>query len=101
LQFVYQKGIGYGSSWDCVRRRCTVLADSPVGLAAYFLDHDQRSYRMISRVFAGQEEGLTRDDVLDNVTLTWLTGTAVSRAGSTGRTRPGSSASEASRSRWP
>ena len=54
------------------------LADSPVGLAAYFLDHDQRSYRLISRVFAGQAAGLTRDDILDNVTLTWLTGTAVS-----------------------
>jgi hypothetical protein len=53
-------------------------ADSPIGLATIFLDHDQRSLAMISRVFAGASEGLTRDDVLDNVTLTWLTNTAVS-----------------------
>ena len=59
---------------DAARRE----TDSPVGLAAYFLDHDERSYRLIARVFAGGSEGLTRDDVLDNVTLTWLTETAVS-----------------------
>jgi pimeloyl-ACP methyl ester carboxylesterase len=53
-------------------------ADSPVGLATVFLDHDQPSLAMISRVFAGKSEGLTRDDVLDNITLTWLTNTAVS-----------------------
>ena len=56
------------------------IADSPVGLAAYFLDHDARSYEMIARVFAGGAEGLTRDDVLDNITLTWLTNTALSGA---------------------
>ena len=54
------------------------IADSPVGLAAYFLDHDARSYELIARVFAGASEGLTRDDVLDNVTLAWLTNTGVS-----------------------
>src|SRR4029450_354917 len=54
------------------------IADSPVGLAAYFLDHDARSYELITRVFQGQSEGLTRDDVLDNVTITWLTNTGVS-----------------------
>jgi len=54
------------------------VADSPVGLATIFLDHDQPSLAMISRVFAGKSEGLTRDDVLDNITLTWLTNTAVS-----------------------
>ncbi len=53
-------------------------ADSPIGLATIFLDHDQLSLAMISRVFAGKSEGLTRDDVLDNITLTWLTNTAVS-----------------------
>ena len=56
------------------------LADSPVGLAAWMLDHDARSYDLIARVFAGGPEGLTRDDVLDNVTLYWLTNTAVSSA---------------------
>ncbi|KAA9158295.1 epoxide hydrolase, partial [Microbacterium lushaniae] len=56
------------------------IADSPVGLAAWMLDHDARSYDLISRVFAGESEGLTRDDVLDNITLYWLTETAVSSA---------------------
>ena len=62
------------------RRRCTALADSPVGLAAFMLDHDARSYELIARVFDGQPEGLTRDDVLDNITLFWLTNTAISSA---------------------
>src|SRR5207302_2824620 len=53
---------------------------SPVGLAAYFLDHDAWSYALISRVFSGEAAGLTRDDVLDNITLTWLTNTAISGA---------------------
>ena len=56
------------------------IADSPVGLAAWFLEHDLRSYQMIARAFDGQREGLTRDDVLDNLTLTWLTNTAISSA---------------------
>ena len=56
------------------------LADSPVGLAAWILDHDIRSYQMIARVFDGKPEGLSRDDVLDNITLYWLTNTAVSSA---------------------
>jgi pimeloyl-ACP methyl ester carboxylesterase len=43
-----------------------------------FLDHDARSYELISRVFQGQAEGLTRDDILDNITITWLTNTALS-----------------------
>jgi hypothetical protein len=54
------------------------LVDSPVGLAV--CDHDIRSYQMIARVFDGKPEGLTRDDVLDNVTLYWLTNTAISSA---------------------
>jgi pimeloyl-ACP methyl ester carboxylesterase len=56
------------------------LADSPVGLATYMIDHDARSLELIARVFDGQSEGLTRDDVLDNVTLFWLTNTGVSAA---------------------
>ncbi|WP_104140940.1 epoxide hydrolase family protein [Arthrobacter sp. ZGTC131] len=54
------------------------LTDSPVGLAAFLMDHDAASLAMISRSFAGEPEGLTRDDFLDNTTLTWLTTTAVS-----------------------
>jgi len=61
------------------------IEDSPVGLAAWMLDHDARSYALISRVFAGQSEGLTRDDILDNITLYWLTNTAVRRLVSTGK----------------
>jgi pimeloyl-ACP methyl ester carboxylesterase len=56
------------------------LADSPAGLAAFMLDHDARSLELISRVFDGQTEGLSRDDVLDNITLFWLTRTAISAA---------------------
>ena len=56
------------------------IADSPVGLAAWMLDHDADSLALIARVFDGQTEGLTRDDVLDNVTLYWLTNTGVSSA---------------------
>ena len=56
------------------------IADSPVGIAGYFLDHDARSLALISRAFDGQREGLTRDDILDNVTITWLTNTFVSGA---------------------
>jgi pimeloyl-ACP methyl ester carboxylesterase len=54
------------------------IADSPVGLAAWILDHDALSYELIARVFDGRSEGLTRDDVLDNITHFWLTNTAVS-----------------------
>ena len=56
------------------------IADSPIGLAAYFLDHDLRSYELIRRVFDGGSEGLTRDDVLDNIAIAWLTNTAISGA---------------------
>jgi pimeloyl-ACP methyl ester carboxylesterase len=56
------------------------LEDSPVGLAAWMLDHDARSLSLIARVFDGKSEGLTRDDILDNATLYWLTKTAVSSA---------------------
>ena len=78
LQFVYQKGIAYGFQMGLRPQTLYGIANSPIGLAAYFLDHDARSYELISRVFAGEPEGLTRDDILDNITLTWLTNTAIS-----------------------
>jgi pimeloyl-ACP methyl ester carboxylesterase len=57
------------------------IADSPVGLAAWLIDHDATSMALISRVFVdGAQEGLTRDDVLDNITHYWLTNTGVSSA---------------------
>src|SRR6202521_1167992 len=78
LSFVYAKGIGYGFQMGLRPQTLYGIADSPVGLAAYFLDHDARSYELIARVFNGQSEGLTRDDILDNITITWLTNTALS-----------------------
>ena len=78
LSFVYAKGIGYGFQLGLRPQTMYGIADSPIGLAAYFLDHDARSYELIARVFNGRREGLTRDDVLDNITLTWLTNTALS-----------------------
>ncbi|HXB06992.1 MAG TPA: epoxide hydrolase [Puia sp.] len=80
LQFVYSKGIAYGFQMGLRPQTLYGIMDSPVGLAAYYLDHDARSYAMITRVFNGGAEGLTRDDVLDNITITWLTNTALSGA---------------------
>jgi pimeloyl-ACP methyl ester carboxylesterase len=80
LQREYQKGIAYGYQMGLRPQTLYGIADSPVGLAAYFLDHDAASYELISRVFAGEKEGLTRDDVLDNITIAWLTNTFVSGA---------------------
>ncbi|MCW2717816.1 epoxide hydrolase family protein [Pseudonocardia sp.] len=79
LAFVYQH-IAYALMMGDRPQTLTGLADSPVGLADFMLDHDARSLDLISRVFAGHPEGLTRDDVLDNITLYWLTNTAVSSA---------------------
>jgi len=56
------------------------IADSPIGLAGWILDHDASSYAMMTRVFDGKTEGLTRDDILDNITFYWLTNTGVSSA---------------------
>ena len=78
LASFYKQGTGYAIEMANRPQTLYAMADSPVGLAAWFLDHDLRSYEMIARVIDGQREGLTRDDVLDNITLTWLTNTAVS-----------------------
>jgi pimeloyl-ACP methyl ester carboxylesterase len=80
LKFVYSKGVAYGYQMGLRPQTLYGIADSPVGLAAYFLDHDAWSYALISRVFSGANEGITRDDVLDNVTFTWFTNTAISGA---------------------
>jgi pimeloyl-ACP methyl ester carboxylesterase len=80
LQFEYQKGIAYGYQMGLRPQTLYGIVDSPVGLAAYFLDHDALSYELISRVFAGESAGLTRDDILDNITIAWLTNTALSGA---------------------
>ena len=80
LDFFYNKGLGYAIEMNTRPQTLYGIVDSPVGLAAWMLDHDARSQEMIARVFDGKTEGLTRDDVLDNVTLYWLTNTAVSSA---------------------
>ncbi|WP_109525825.1 MULTISPECIES: epoxide hydrolase family protein [Nocardia] len=77
LDFVW-KHVGYALMMGTRPQTLTGLADSPVGLAAFLLDHDAASLDLISRVFAGETEGLTRDDILDNITLFWLTNTGVS-----------------------
>jgi hypothetical protein len=77
LEFVY-KHIGYAAMMGTRPQTLTGLADSPVGLAAFMIDHDARSYELIAQAFDHNPGGLTRDDVLDNITLTWLTNTAVS-----------------------
>jgi pimeloyl-ACP methyl ester carboxylesterase len=76
----YKHGLGYAQEMNHRPQTLYGLEDSPIGLAAWMLDHDARSEALIARVFAGADEGLTRDDVLDNVTLYWLTRTAVSSA---------------------
>src|SRR5947199_4661930 len=80
LDFFYKHGLAYAQEMGNRPQTLYAIADSPVGLAAWMLDHDARSYVLFARVFNGQPEGLTRDDVLDNVTLYWLTNTAVSSA---------------------
>jgi pimeloyl-ACP methyl ester carboxylesterase len=80
LDFFYKNGLGYANEMSNRPQTLYALVDSPVGLAAWMLDHDARSQEMIARVFDGGTEGLTRDDVLDNVTLYWVTNTAISSA---------------------
>ena len=80
LDFFYKHGLAYAQEMGNRPQTLYALADSPVGLAAWMLDHDDSSYRLIARVFDGKPEGLSREDVLDNVTLYWLTNTAVSSA---------------------
>ncbi|HWU01036.1 MAG TPA: epoxide hydrolase [Terriglobales bacterium] len=80
LNDFFKNGLGYAIEMNCRPQTLYGLVDSPVGLAAWMLDHDIRSYRMIARSFDGEQEGLSPDDVLDNVTLYWLTNTAISSA---------------------
>jgi pimeloyl-ACP methyl ester carboxylesterase len=79
LSFLYTKGIGYATEMALRPQTLYGIADSPAGLAAWMLDHDARSYEDIADAFEGHPVGdLTQDEVLDNITLTWLTNTGVS-----------------------
>jgi pimeloyl-ACP methyl ester carboxylesterase len=78
--FLFTKGIGYATEMGLRPQTLYGLADSPAALAAWMLDHDARSYEDIARAFVDEQPvgNLTRDEVLDNVTLTWFTNTGVS-----------------------
>ena len=76
----FYKNVYYALFMGTRPQTLTGLSDSPIGLATFMLDHDARSLELIARSFDGVPEGLTRDDVLDNITLFWLTNTGVSSA---------------------
>ena len=78
LNEFFTTGTGYAIEMGTQPQTVYAIADSPVGLAAWMINHDRWSYDLIARAFAGQPGGLSRDDVLDNITLYWLTNTAVS-----------------------
>jgi len=78
LKVFFAKGVAYALEMGLRPQTLYGIADSPVGLAAWMLDHDERSLELIARSFDGKTEGLTRDDVLDNVTYFWLTNTGIS-----------------------
>ena len=79
LNFLYTKGIGYALEMGNRPQTLYGLADSPAALAAWMLDHDAYSLEDIASAFRGEPVGsLTRDEVLDNITLTWVTNTGVS-----------------------
>jgi len=80
LDDFYKNGLGYAIEMNNRPQTLYGIVDSPIGLASWMLDHDIRSYDMIARVFDGKTEGLTKDDILDNITLYWLTNTAISSA---------------------
>ncbi len=77
LVFFY-KHVYYAFEMGTRPQSLAALADSPIGLATFLLDHDARSLEMIARSFDGVAEGITPDDFLDNVTQFWLTNTGVS-----------------------
>ncbi|QAU47879.1 epoxide hydrolase family protein [Bradyrhizobium guangzhouense] len=80
LDDFYKHGLGYAIEMSNRPQTLYGLVDSPAGLASWMLDHDARSTAMIARAFDGKTEGLSRDDVIDNITLYWFTNTAVSSA---------------------
>jgi pimeloyl-ACP methyl ester carboxylesterase len=76
----FATGLSYAQQMATHPQSLRGIADSPMGLAAWFVDHDLWDFERIARAFDGHSEGITRDDVLDNLTLTWLTNTALSSA---------------------
>jgi pimeloyl-ACP methyl ester carboxylesterase len=80
LVHFFATGTGYAAEMGNRPQTLYGVVDSPVGLAAWMLDHDEASYQLIARAFAGDAGGLSRDDVLDNVTHYWLTSSGISSA---------------------
>ncbi|WP_240312686.1 epoxide hydrolase family protein [Flavihumibacter solisilvae] len=80
IDFFFKKGLSYAQQMASRPQTMYGIEDSPIGLASWILDHDARSYELIARTFDDKKEGLTKDDILDNITLYWLTKTAVSSA---------------------
>jgi len=80
LDTFYKHGLGYAIEMANRPQTLYGISDSPVGMAAWMIDHDEKSYQLIARVFDGHAEGLSRDDILDNATLYWLTNTSISAA---------------------
>src|SRR3954470_19239102 len=80
LGFFYKNGLGYANEMSLRPQTLYGIVDSPIGLASWILDHDDASQKMIARIFGGQSEGLSREDILDNITMYWLTNTAISSA---------------------
>jgi len=80
VAFFYKYGLAYANEMGLRPQTLYGIVDSPAGLASWVLDHDASSLGVIQRTFDGQPEGLTRDDILDNLTLYWLTNTAISSA---------------------
>jgi pimeloyl-ACP methyl ester carboxylesterase len=75
----YTRGAGYAVEMGTQPQTLYGVADSPVGLAAWMINHDAYSYGEIAQAFDGHPAGeLTRDEILDNITLYWLTNTGVS-----------------------
>ena len=80
LDFFYKHGLGYAIEMGNRPQTLYAIADSPIGLAAWMIDHDARSYDLIARAFAGHPGGLTQNDIVENITLYWLTKTGISSA---------------------
>ena len=80
VSFFYKHGLGYANEMGNRPQTLYALEDSPIGLAAWIIDHDIWTYRQIARAFDGGQLGLTRDDIVDNIALYWLTRTGVSSA---------------------
>ncbi|HEV7322270.1 MAG TPA: epoxide hydrolase [Ensifer sp.] len=78
LDFFYKNRVGYALEMGARPQTLYGLDDSPIALAAWMIDHDPESQKLINRVFNGAVEGLSRNDILDNITLYWLTKSGLS-----------------------